>query len=389
MKRRSLFLASGATLALALTAAVIASAGSFSFLKASGNESTLWKHYAAVDASEDTHGSKEFWASCSDLGYHVFLEPSEGKIEEGGDFSQSEDFAALSYGDDRYIPSLFETRNAVYPISTGTRTYAYGIYPQSVVLDDLSLLSALNALDDSAKGPNGWYLYQGTYYAKMTTSKYISGERFDNWESIGKNKTYWFVCEPIEWKAIATSEKEAYLLSTTILDNKPFYPNTDRRTIDEKTVYPNNYFYSDIRAFLNNDFFASAFALGSAYVKTTDVDNSAKTTDTGHNDYACEDSQDKVFLPSYRDYMNVDYGFVNSEAASDTRYARASEYSRALEIMCDFSEASYRLCGPYFTRSPGHGYERDVSLVEVDGLITNTAGTRYEKGIRPAITLSL
>ena len=373
---------------IATTSILLSVNDTSSFSLANESETTLWKHYDAVPATEDVHGSKEFWASCDDPGYHVFAEPTQGTIEEGGDFSQTSYFEELVYGDDRYIPSLFETRNAVYPKATGASTLTYGIYPQSVICDDYALITALNGLDESAIDSNGWYLYNGSYYAKMKTPSSPLGARFDNGESIEKNKTYWFACEPIEWQVLSREDGQAYILSSMVLDNKCYYSGTTNRTIEDKTISPNNYQYSDIRVWLNDDFYASAFALNNAFIRTTTVDNSAKTTETGTNPYWSENTEDKVFLPSYRDYMNVDYGFVNSESASSTRGSRTSEWSRAFGINYEKNDNANKWNGNYMTRSPRATYLRDIHFVESDGHI-NASYNNYEQGVRPAITITL
>ena len=392
MKPRSKFLIAGASIAVLSTVSLFGmAAGNFSFLRATGTETIHWKHYAAVEESEDTHGSKEFWASCDDLGYHVFVEPTQGTIEEGGDFAKTSFFADLAYGDDRYIPSLFETRNAVYPTLVDAHTLHYGLYPQSVIHDP-TFIATLNALSDEDIGPNRWYLYQGAYYAKLETSgSLMSGQRFDNGDSIGKKKTYWFTCSPIEWKILANEEGNAYALSTLILDSGCYYSGTAARTIDEKTVNPNNYRYSDVRTWLNGSFYSKAFALGDAYIKTTTVDNSAKTTDTGMNPYACEDTEDKVFLPSYRDYKNVDYGFINSEEETSSRQSRTSEWSRASGAGVDYgrAEGESQWCGHYWTRSPKSTYMRDVHSIAPDGYIEGSSSNPDYRGVRPAITVEL
>ena len=389
MNRKTLFLLTSASLALVATATLFGAAKGASFPRAGVTETTLWKHYAAVTESENVHGSKEFWASCDDLGHHVLVEPTTGTIQEGGDFSKTAYFDDLAYGDDRYVPSAFETRNAVYPVSTGSHSFAYGIYPQSVIYDDYDLINALDALDESAIGPNGWYLYGGSYYAKMKTGATSTGARFDNGESIAKNKTYWFACEPIEWDVLHREDGTAYLLSDKVLDAKCYYDGTTSRTIDEKTVSPNNYRYSDIRTWLNGAFLDTAFALGEGSIMTTAVDNSAKTTETGTNPYASEDTEDKVFLPSYRDYMNVYYGFVNSEGATSTRTAKSSELSRAFGVSYEKNTGANQWNGYFHTRSPKATYMRDIHVVESDGKM-NAGYTNYDNiGVRPAITIGL
>ena len=389
MNRKFLFLSLGVSSTLLLTLLGLGlTKNAFSSVRASLSETTLWKHYAAVEPTENSHGSKEFWASCDVLGQHVFEEPMEGIIEEAGDFSTSEYFDLLAYGDDRYVPSLFESRNAVYPEFTGKRTFTYGLYPQSVIYGDAALIATLNGLGEESKGPNGWYLYEGRYYAKMTTGYAASGQRFDNGESISVKKTYWFVCKPIEWNILSVSSEEAYALSSMVLDAKAYDSHTSNRTIEEKNISPNNYQYSEIREWLNEDFFSSAFALGNASLKTTEVDNSAKTTDTGTNPYASENTEDKVFLPSYRDYMNVDYGFINSEGVTSSRTSKSSEWSRAFGVTYEKADNVNKWNGNYWTRSPKSTYQRDVHLVESDGMI-NGGYSNYESGVRPAITLGL
>ena len=85
---------------------VIASQNTFNIgigVHAEDPDNILWKHYAAVEASPIMHGSKEFWANCSELGTHFLTKPTKGRIEEGGDFSATSYFAELESTDDRYV----------------------------------------------------------------------------------------------------------------------------------------------------------------------------------------------------------------------------------------------------------------------------------------------
>lgn len=85
---------------------VIASQNTFNIgigVHAEDPNNILWKHYAAVEASPIMHGSKEFWANCSELGTHVFTEPATGRTEEGGDFDTTNYFTELESTDDRYV----------------------------------------------------------------------------------------------------------------------------------------------------------------------------------------------------------------------------------------------------------------------------------------------
>ena len=65
----------------------------------------LWNHYAAVEPTEERHGSKEFWACCTHLEF-VLSRPSEGIIQEGVPFDTTEYFDQLEENDKRYLPAL-------------------------------------------------------------------------------------------------------------------------------------------------------------------------------------------------------------------------------------------------------------------------------------------
>lgn len=127
VSKKKLTLLSVTGLLSVLAVGVAASVGSNKIIGALGEDGMVWKHYAAVEATYTTHGSLEFWASCSDLGTHVFTKPS-GTIEEGGNFAETVYFTALEETDDRYVakkvPSVtFDARggNAV-----ATQEVAYG-----------------------------------------------------------------------------------------------------------------------------------------------------------------------------------------------------------------------------------------------------------------------
>ena len=53
-------------------------------------------------------------------------------------------------------------------------------------------LLALNELTTTES--NGWYLYEGEYYAKRTACRYSYSCQFDNGTTILEGKTYWFKC---------------------------------------------------------------------------------------------------------------------------------------------------------------------------------------------------
>ena len=270
-------------------------------------------------------------------------------------------------------------------LSEDEKTITYGLYPQTNVNDD-ALISSLNSL--TTPEANGWYLYDGDYYAKVNATPYRTSYKFDNGTMIESGTIYWFKCEPIVWNILSNTDGKYYIVSSVLLDAHCYYNSTSTRTIDGQTVYPHNYKYSDIRTWLNKDFYNSAFVLGNEYIQTTIVDNSASTTNSTNNKYDCDNTEDKVFLMSYQDYINSSYGFSSTETCSDTRCCKTTDWARARGAF--YSADIYSLYnGRYWTRSPQSGSSVYVWYVFDDGHLSNSFVDYTDDSIRPAITLKI
>ncbi len=245
-------------------------------------------------------------------------------------------------------------------ISSDGKTVKYGLYPQTNVNEE-GLISALSML--TIAEPNGWYFYNGDYYAKTTAKPYKDDYSFDNGISILKGATYWFRCEPIIWNIMDNNNGEYYLISNALLDTYHFYNSQQNRVINGQTVYSNNYEYSDIRKWLNGDFYNLAFMLGDSCIQITATDNSASTTNSPDNKYACSNTEDKVFLPSYQDYFNDSYGFNSNEL----RECKTTDWARATGAFY-YTDTRYLRNGRYWTRSPY--YSSDCAWrIDYDGFL--------------------
>lgn len=129
------------------------------------------------------------------------------------------------------------------------------------------------------------------------------------------NKNFYFI-EPIKWKVLKYScidGKYHYLLTTKEVlirkgpmnpENVVKVPHDDRPWeyfTKEENEYVSLYKYSDIRKWLINDFYAFAFNENEQKVICTAlVDNSADSTSDETTIFATGDTEDKVFLLSYR-----------------------------------------------------------------------------------------
>ena len=272
-------------------------------------------------------------------------------------------------------------------LSSDGKTIQYGLYPQTHVNDE-ALIAQLNEL--TATQTNGWYLLNGEYYAKQTASIY-NGESyaFDDGTEIVNGTAYWFKCEPITWQVLSATDGAYYVLSTKLLCAHNFYTDYASRAIGGNTVYANNYEQSSIRSWLNDEFFKTAFALNGAYVQRTSVSNGAATTDVSNNKYACADTTDKVYLPSYRDYLNADYGFdTDADNTSATRTCVTTDYARATGVWCN-TAAKLQYNGSYWTRSASSEFYYCAWNVNSGGFLSEYAVDGNGHGVRPCISVRL
>mgnify|MGYP003295828050 FL=1 len=186
-------------------------------------------------------------------------------------------------------------------------TVVYGLYPQTHVSDE-TLISALDSLTTSSVNENGYYSYNENLYYPYVANPDDSSFTFEDGVSIVSGNKYWFKVEPIEWKIL--NEEEGFVTSTRILDMHLFnerYKGTPTKTDYQGNTgeaYANNYKYSDLRSWLNTDFYNAAFSNDDTRIKTTEVDNAASTTAHPINDYVCENTNDKIFLLSYQELLD-------------------------------------------------------------------------------------
>ncbi len=281
------------------------------------------------------------------------------------------------------VEEAWNVAHGVIPaFSEDGNTLTYGLYPQKNV-NDSSLISVLDTL--TTPESNGWYLYEGDYYAKVSANPYMTNYEFDNGTTIVSGTTYWFKCEPITWNVLSNNNGEYYILSSVLLDAHRYNEHYDTVT---DGLYPSNYEYSEIREWLNNDFYNSAFALENTHIQTTTVDNSASTTNSKSNTYACNNTQDKVFLPSYQDYINSSYGFTTSISTTSTRSCLTTDWARARGAFYNTDSSLYK--GYYWTRSPYSGdYGNSVWKVYSSGFISHNYTSDTDGSVRPSLSIKI
>lgn len=295
----------------------------------------------------------------------------------------------------------------------------FGWYPQSKVTDNATI-TALNAADGE------WISYN--YYSgtgdpadgKMTASDYMRykdvlyggnkyrGVVFDSFRpeetgdklsslitnSYKKNTVYWFKYDPIRWRVLDPTT--GMVMSETILDSQP-YNNYRLKATDEygktalafwgnasKTHYANNYENSSIREWLNDDFYNTAFSAAQQNViATTTLNNSA--FGPYYSDYDSVATNDKIYLLSWGDVHNTNYGFSDLHNEEDrARKAKGSDYA-----ICQRLHVGTYTYSNWLLRSAGasSGY---CCGVFGDGNVSQfcTTGNAYY-GVRPAFNSAI
>ena len=271
------------------------------------------------------------------------------------------------------------------------KTYVtFGVWPQTIKADSVTVDKNTSESKDVGmftyyKGDDdNWYCdAQENAYGTGNEYKYSDGTKVSQ-KGAGSSK--WFKVEPIKWRVLTTDfkgadstawEKKLLFAESGLYASVPYYDVHDvARNINGKTIYPNNYEHSRIRAWLNGivynksgtnsdelnnkGFLQTAFTAGErAKIAETVVDNSVTSTGYSTNTYACDNTNDKVFLLSYSEAFNNTY-FADDK----TRIRKPTDFALANHAYKDRA-AAYGGC--FFVRSPYYNDSNEFRIVGNSG----------------------
>ena len=227
-------------------------------------------------------------------------------------------------------------------------------------------------------GIAGTFAYNKSVFEETTSKSESSSQKKDNNPDYKIGETIEFgnypqdkdgTEKPIEWIVMKKEGNQVLLLSKYVLDAKPY--NEGWGDVTWET--------SDIRQWLNNEFYTTAFNKAEkAKIQTSLIkneDNSEYGTSGGN------DTEDKVFLLSEKEAETL---FSDEEE----RIAKATEYAEKLGV--DINENSEEKGAWWWLRSPGNDsfYAALVNYygwVYGDGIGVNC----NVYGVRPALHLNL
>ena len=291
------------------------------------------------------------------------------------------------------------------PMSVNGDKVYFGSYPQTKVTDSV-VISSLNALagelptsDNSQSWVDcgyiisdevssfTWYIdletggekYRGVYfssYRPIWTSYDSSAKNsYQDENGYDLNTVYWFKYEPISWTVLEKNDGSALILCDMIIDSQEYYPCTQFPA--ENPPYANNYEYSTIRAWLNDDFYNTAFNdLQKNMILTTTVDNSVESTRYSPNENVCPNTDDKVFLLSY-----------------DEAYKYLDEPNRYGKTPTDYAQSQgayyYQKRGDWWLRSPYSDNTHSALLISYRSDLSIYTVYYTSHGVVPAMTITM
>ena len=251
---------------------------------------------------------------------------------------------------------------------------------------------------DKAERDFMWYIdvvegtekYRGVYFSAyrptyvLRSSADTTSYQDDN--GYLKGTVYWFKYEPISWTVLNenTTDGTSLILCDMIVDCMQF----DYDSLSSKPQYDNNYSKSSVRKWLNETFLATAFGTDEqAKIVASDVDNSVISTGHMVNPNVCADTEDKIFLLSYAEAVNDQYGLGMSEF----RIKKSTAYAKAQGIYCEKDGTS-----AWWLRSPAPDpLVFDKSNMTVRGVTGTGAVDSYinanytYRGVVPALRVKL
>ena len=282
---------------------------------------------------------------------------------------------------------------------TGATYCIFGDWPQTIKKGSVTV----DETKSVTMGSMTYYLgSDGNYYAKCTENACDTGYTYSDGTTVAQasaNSTKYFRVEPIKWRVLnpGASGNKILVAESILTANIPYNDYTFNRTLNETTIYANNYKYSSIRAYLNGTknqfvtdggtagfdvdwtgkgFLQTAFTSSAqSLIATITVDNSAASTNpasnasqwnSGTNNHACENTSDKIFLLSEKEATTNDYGF--------TEYYQYEEENSRIKVTTDYAKANYAYQdatagygGWWWLRSPGYGDSYHARSIRYNG----------------------
>ena len=272
-----------------------------------------------------------------------------------------------------------------------------GSYPQTIAHH--RAVAEMSLTTDAT----GYYYstWDNEHYAKISKAK-VYGKRFKFSDEtlIAENETYYFKVEPIKWWVFFSGDmvggngNTITLIADMILDSHEFCTEYSYNILsreyfrnDNESVYANNWAYSDLRTWLNDEFKKKAFSLEEERLLLTR--NTSVVTELFRSD----DATEKIWVPSTVEIAAYSKLFSALSLTMQGHYAsnlaQVSDYARCRDTFISIYPEYYG-CGRYWTSTPGDASYR-AGFAACDnhdpaGPAGESVGSSY-MGVRPVICM--
>lgn len=291
----------------------------------------------------------------------------------------------------------------------------FGSYPQSEVLDK-EIVNELNKL--VTKLPNEkesydwtnfnyydnneiksfmWFIdidynnvkYRGIYFTKIrygftNREGYSFSDEERLFPNLLKGTIYWFKFEPIKWMILNKTEEELLLISDLILDHQDYYHNEKERIINGVKIYSNNWEYSNIRKWLNNNFYNQAFnELEKEMIVEKFIDNH-NSFNSFSSIYLREqnDTYDKIYLLSYHESLVY---FRGSCLCDKTKLTYPTKYA-IINLASNGFKPGHK---DWYLRTPCNTSSYMVHYTSLGGNVDKETFVYVVEGVRPVINIKM
>ena len=174
---------------------------------------------------------------------------------------------------------------------------------------------------------DGTYDYRGVYFIKYRpyNTRYESSEdnsrQDDNDYLI--NKVYWFKYEPIEWRVLDVEKGKALIIANLILDGQQYCHCENHYGFTHNGAWSsgNDYYLSEIRIFLNNHFWSSAFNDAQKEI----IETQTASITRGSTKYYYEDKVELLSKNEAIEFMNT----------ASTKKCQGTDYAKVQGIVVD------------------------------------------------------
>ena len=269
----------------------------------------------------------------------------------------------------------------------------FGDWPQTIKAESVTV-------DESDSVVVGMFTYykgsDGAWYVKQQENACSAGYKYSDGTDVARasaDSYKYFKVEPIRWVVLTDNYSGKKLLHSEKILIVQRYDDAS-----------NNYENSEIRSWLNGDFYNTAFTDEEKNsIADTNVDNSARSTNTdanptqwigGANPCACDNTTDRVFLLSEQEVTRSAYGFAeynvykgdSNETTESTRIRMTTDFAKASGAN-QSTTAGYGgwwwLRSPYYDYSVGARDVGDGGSAGYNSYVDSTIG-----GVCPALSIT-